>query len=235
VTGTRVDGGPGAAHAILRPMRPVIVFDLDGTLVDSLPDIVSSFLHAFEAARLPAPAEAAVWENLGQPLDSMFGRFAGAERIDELCRRYRTYYAGHLADRSRPYPGVVELLGELGQRGYLRVVASTKGTAIARRLVERVGLCDLLDHVEGTDAPPYKPAPDVVLRAIDAVAGRGAWMVGDTDGDVQAGRAAGLPTYAVTWGTQGDARLRAAAPTELAPDLGRLLALCPEPGALGAA
>ena len=77
---------------------------------------------------------------LGQPLEAMYGAFAPAERVDALCRRYRAHYAEHLADRTRPFPGVPELLAELGARGYLRTVASTKRTETARRLVEATGL-----------------------------------------------------------------------------------------------
>lgn len=219
VAGSRAQGDPR--------LPPVVVFDLDGTLVDSLPDIVASFLHAFSAAGLAAPTAAAVRETIGEPLDAMYARFAPEEHVDALSALYRAHYAEHLADASRPFPGVRELLTELGCRGYRRAVASTKRTETARRLVERTGLEPFLDHVEGTDGAPYKPAPDVVLRAVAAVGGRGAWMVGDTTGDVEAGRAAGLATYAVTWGTHDAARLRRARPSELRADLRHLLELCP--------
>lgn len=206
-------------------MRPVIVFDLDGTLVDSLPDILASFLQAFGALDLPAPAESDVRTTLGQPLEAMYAAFAPPERVEALCALYRAYYDVHMTDRSRAFPGVPELLAELGRRGFLRAVASTKRTATARRLVEATGLHRLLDHVEGSDAAPYKPAPDVVLRAVAAVGGRGVWMVGDTAGDIHAGRAAGLKTYAVTWGTQGPERLASARPDVLEPDLSALPSL----------
>ena len=200
-------------------MRPVIVFDLDGTLVDSLPDILSSFLEAFAREGLPAPQEDAVRATLGQPLEAMYAAFAPEGRVDALCRSYRAHYAEHLSDRSRPFPGVPELLALLHDRGYLCTVASTKRTRTARQLVEATGLEPLLDHVEGSDAAPYKPAPDVVLRSVAAVGGQGVWMVGDTAGDILAGRAAGLKTYAVTWGTQTADQLAEAAPDRLERDL----------------
>ncbi len=206
-------------------MRPVIVFDLDGTLVDSLPDILSSFLRAFEHEGLPAPDEDAARRTLGQPLETMYAAFAPAGRVDALCRSYRVHYTEHLADRSRPFPGVPELLALVRERGYLRTVASTKRTLTARRLVEATGLGPLLDHVEGTDAAPYKPAPDVVLRSVAAVGGRGVWMVGDTAGDILAGRSAGLKTYAVTWGSQEADELATAGPDRLEPDLTALASL----------
>jgi len=206
-------------------MQRVIVFDLDGTLVDSLADILASFLAVFATVDLPAPDEAAVRRTLGQPLEAMFGAFAPAQRVGRLCDAYRAHYADHMVDRSRPFPGVPELLADLRERGFLSVVASTKRTLTARRLVEATGLAPWLDHVQGTDAAPYKPAPDVVLRALDVVGGRGAWMVGDSASDIEAGRAAGLRTYAVTWGTHAAERLAEARPDALEPDLARLPAL----------
>lgn len=204
--------------------HPTIAFDLDGTLVDSLPDIVASFRHAFTEHALVPPDEAAVRALVGLPLEAMFAHFVDDVRVPGLAGSYRRHYPLHFTDRSRPFPGVVELLDELGRRGYLRVVATTKRSAVARSFVAALGLAPLLDHVQGTDGFPHKPAPDVILRALEAVNGAGVWMVGDTVSDVQAGRAAGLSTYAVTWGTHDAERLRSAGPEVLADDLGGLLA-----------
>lgn len=206
-------------------MRPVIVFDLDGTLVDSLPDILGSFLHAFDARGLARPEAAAVRATVGQPLEDMYAAFAPADEVGALCEAYRAHYPRHFTDASTPFPGVPELLDDLGRRGFLRVVATTKRSAMARAFVEAMGLAGRIDHVQGTDAFPHKPAPDVILRALTAVSGDGVWMVGDTVGDVLAGRAAGLRTYAVSWGTHPAERLREARPDALEPDLTRLPSL----------
>lgn len=215
--------GAAAAPCHTRAMRPTIAFDLDGTLVDSLPDIVASFLHAFDARGLPRPSEAAVRATIGQPLEDMAAAFAPPSEVGPLCDAYRAHYPRHFRDASAPFPGVPELLTALGDLGYARVVATTKRTAMARAFVEAMGLDGCVDHVQGTDGFPHKPAPDVILHALRAVDGRGTWMVGDTVGDVLAGRAAGLKTYAVSWGTHGAERLREARPDVLAPDLSGLL------------
>ena len=204
-------------------MRPAIVFDLDGTLVDSLPDIVASFRHAFSELGLATPAEALVRSEVGLPLDAMYERFAPREAVGALVAAYRRHYPEHFADRSRPYPGVPELLAELRERGYALAVATTKRSDMASRFVRAMGLEDAIDHVQGTDDFPHKPAPDVVLRALQAVGGEGRWMVGDTTHDVGAGKAAGLRTFAVTWGTHDADRLRAAGADVVADDLAGLL------------
>lgn len=207
---------------------PAVVFDLDGTLVDSLPDIVWSFQAAFEATRLPVPEEAAVRALIGAPLEEMAAAFVtGDEAIEGVCDAYRRIYPEHFTDRTAPFPGVPELLDELRAAGYRTAVATTKRSWMARRLVDAVGLADRLDHVQGTDGIPHKPAPDVVLAALAALDAQGTWMVGDTVGDLLAGRAAGLRTYAVSWGTHDAERLASVRPDALEPDLGRLLDLLP--------
>jgi phosphoglycolate phosphatase len=202
--------------------RKTIVFDLDGTLVDSLPDIIASFQYGFASMGLPAPEDAAVRALIGQPLEAMYAHFAPAH-APQLCVVYREHYARNFVNRSRPFPGVVELLRTLRERGYALAIATTKRTDMARRFVEALGLMPAVDYVQGTDGFPHKPAPDVIHRALGALGTEGLWMVGDTTADIIAGRAAGLRTYGVTWGNHDAELLSTAAPDELQPDLRRLL------------
>ncbi|HET9451083.1 MAG TPA: HAD-IA family hydrolase [Aggregicoccus sp.] len=211
------------------PLARGIVFDLDGTLVDSLPDIIGSFRHGFAQEGLPVPPVSEVHALIGQPLEAMYARFAPAH-VGVLCAHYREHYPRHFLDNSRPFPGVVEALRSLRERGYRLAVATTKRSEMARRFVDALGLGEALDHVQGTDGFAHKPAPDVVLRALSALGTGGLWMVGDTTLDIHAGQAAGLRTYALTWGTHPESVLRTAGPDELQPDLQRLLALLPALG-----
>ncbi|MBA2667843.1 MAG: HAD-IA family hydrolase [Trueperaceae bacterium] len=198
-----------------REERPAIVFDLDGTLVDSLPDILASFVHAFSTCGLAAPSQRELRDLIGLPLEGIFAEFARSDAVPALCAAYREHYPRHFTNHSRPFPGVVRVLEVLRRRGYLLAVATTKRTAMAERFVAAMGLTDHLDHVQGTDGFPHKPAPDVILRALGALRARGTWMVGDTVHDVEAGKAARLSTYALTWGTHDAERLREAKPDRL--------------------
>ena len=211
----------------MTPPLQTIVFDLDGTLVDSLPDIIASFQYGFTSLGLPAPTDAEVRPFIGHPLEAMYAHFAPAHATT-LCTVYREHYARNFTHRSRPYPGVVELLRTLRARGYTLAIATTKRTDMARRFVEALGMMPAVDYVQGTDGFPHKPAPDVIHRALGALGhAQGLWMVGDTTHDIQAGRAAGLRTYGVTWGNHDAELLATATPDELQPDLGRLLAHLP--------
>lgn len=205
--------------------RSAVVFDLDGTLVDSLGDIVTTFVAAFTNLGLPEPTREAVRALVGGPLEDMYAAFAPREAVLDLAADYRANYPRTYLTSSRPYPGVVDLLTSLGANGHARVVATTKRSDVARRFVAAMGLADLLDHVQGTDDFPHKPAPDVIHRALHAVGARGTWMVGDTVTDIQAGKAAGLKTYAVSWGTHDAATLATAEPDVLSDSLTDLLAL----------
>ena len=204
---------------------PAIVFDLDGTLVDSIPDIVDTFRATFAEVGLVAPDGEQVRAAVGLPLEQMYAAHAPDELVPRLVEAYRELYPQRFARQSRPYPGVREVLTELRARGYLLGVATTKRTAMALRFVAAMGLEDALDVVQGTDGIPHKPAPDVVLRVLERLGARGEWMVGDTVHDVEAGRAAGLATYALTWGTHDAARLSAARPDRLEASLEPLLAV----------
>lgn len=203
--------------------RDALVFDLDGTLIDSLPDIVESFRAAFHACGMEAPDDAAVRRLIGKPLEEMYGLFTDDPgRVAALTRAYRRIYPRRFTQATRPFPGVVPMLGELRGRGWRLAVATTKRSEMATRLVEALGLDDHLDHVQGTDDFPHKPAPDVVWRALAALGSEGSWMIGDTVSDLQAGRAAGLRTFGVTWGTHSRGRLAEADPDVLEDDLTRL-------------
>ena len=201
-----------------------LVFDLDGTLVNSLHDIVLSFQYAFRVLGLSVPDYAAVRAQIGRPLESMFATFSGTQ-IAALTAIYCAYYPKHAADHATPQAGVPEALEALRWRGHKLAVATTKRTPVAEALLRAVGLAGAVDVIQGTDGFAHKPAPEVIYRALAHAGGTGSWMIGDTVSDIQAGQAAGLQTYAVTWGTHDAATLRGAAPTVLAPTLEALLEL----------
>ena len=206
----------------MKPQPQTIVFDLCGTLVDSLPDIIASFQYALTSLGLPTPSDAEVRALVGHPLEEMYAHFAPEQAVT-LCAIYREHYPRNFVNRSRPFPGVVEMLGSLRERGYRLAVATTKRTDMARRFVEALGLMPAVDYVQGTDGFPHKPAPDVIHRALAALGTEGLWMVGDTTHDMLAGRAAGLRTYGVTWGNHDAGLLATAAPDEIQPAMARLL------------
>lgn len=181
----------------------LVVFDLDGTLVDSRLDIAASVNEALRAAGAPEVPADQVIPLIGEPLSGILGRLLPPDlrdRVPAAVEAYKAHYFHHCFDRSRLYPGVRECLERM--KGLCLAVATTKMTYMAVRLVDAAGLASYFDLVQGSEGIPYKPHPEVlniVLRKTGKRAGR-SWMVGDTVYDIQAGRAAGMRTCAVTYG-----------------------------------
>jgi phosphoglycolate phosphatase len=181
----------------------LIVFDLDGTLVDSREDIVHAMNQGIEAVWGRSLPQEEIAPLIGRPLEDMFARLLPADlesRISEAVAVYRRVYFDHCTDRSRPFPGVVESLESL--QGIPMAVATTKPTYMARRVVQGLGLQHHFDVVLGSDGLPHKPDPALPMRLLSELGMRPghSWMVGDTVLDVLAGKAARMSTCAVTYG-----------------------------------
>lgn len=182
-----------------------VVFDLDGTLIDSEKAICAAASLAFRDIDL-AVDEAAVADHLGAPLDELYGFFVGDadhQRRSHFVSRYIHHHDEHPERDPPPLPGVVAGLQGLRRRGLPLAVATTKPTARAKQQLEACGLLASFEWVQGTD-PPMKPKPakDVVVAACAAlnVAPTRVIMVGDTARDVGAARNSGARAVVVAYG-----------------------------------
>ena len=182
----------------------VFLFDLDGTLIDSIELIRRSLEHTLAAHGFGQPTRAEWLEGLGTPLAAQLRRYSDDPRLVEaMVRTYRTYNLAHHDAMVRAYNGIHEALDALAARkGKLGVVTS-KQHASAQRGLERCGLAGRIEVLVGADdVDQGKPAPDPVLLALELLGARPerAVYVGDSPHDVAAGRAAGTRTAAVLWG-----------------------------------
>jgi phosphoglycolate phosphatase len=182
-----------------------IVFDLDGTLIDSEKAICAAASLAFGDIGLDVD-EAAVADHLGAPLDELYAFFARDEddgRRAHFVSRYVQHHDDHPERDPPALPGVVDGLLHLRARGLPLAIGTTKPTGRATQQLQACGLLAHFGHVQGTDPPLRpKPAPDVIHAACAALGvgvGR-ALMVGDTARDVGAARAAGCRAVVVAYG-----------------------------------
>jgi pyrophosphatase PpaX len=181
----------------------VVLFDLDGTLIDSIPLILSSMKHAFEGH--PNAPSVAEWVALiGTPLDGMIRRWAGDEAdVERVKERYKVHQWAHHDAMVRAFPGVPEMLDALTARGVRMGVVTSKLEPSARRSLDYLGLTRHFDLVVGLEATEkHKPDPAPVRYALGRLGARpeeGAF-VGDSPHDVVAGNAAGVATVAALWG-----------------------------------
>ena len=187
-----------------------IGFDLDGTLVDTAPDLVDTLNVIFERegfARLPYEEArnfvgGGVRAMIGRGLDAA-GRILSPEQIERLFADFIAYYSEHLADRSRPFPGLTGALDALGAGGCRFAICTNKLEALSIRLLEKFGLANRFVAICGQDTfDIQKPDPEILRRTVSAAGGRldNAIMVGDSITDIRTARAAGVPIIAVEFG-----------------------------------
>ena len=182
------------------PPFPVYLFDVDGTLMDSAPDICAAQREVLAANGRDDVSEEFLRGYIGRHLTGLFEDLGFAsDAIEPLIQSYRTTYWGRKHAATRVFIGVAEMLGSLGGR---KSTATIKTTQTTRGVLEQFGLIQHFDHVQGTDGFPAKPEPDVILaslRVLDADP-RECLLVGDSAADMEAGRRAGVWTCAVRWG-----------------------------------
>ncbi len=182
----------------------LIIFDLDGTLVDSSVDITNALNYAIGPYGLEKMTVTKTISLVGEGITSLISKLVGqseTDRKNDVLNRFLDYYSAHLNDFSTVYPGVRSTLEMLGD--YRRAVISNKRTDLSKRLLEGLELSAYFDFIWGSDSvPEKKPSPVPVLEMLKKV-GCGpaeAVIVGDSNFDIEAGRAAGVKTVAVSYG-----------------------------------
>lgn len=185
--------------------RPLAtLFDLDGTLIDSIELILNSAKHAFTGREGRVPDDAEWLSGVGIPLAAMFRRYARSDaEVDALIAKYREYQLEHHDRLTRCYDQVVETVDFLRAAGHPCAIVTSKTEWLAKRGLEHVGLGRHFDVIVGCDScERHKPDPEPVRRALDRLgyAPEDAVFVGDSVHDMLAGNAAGVATIAALWG-----------------------------------
>lgn len=205
---------PGPDHAFR-----LIVFDFDGTLVDSQFGIAKAMAAAFSAEGLPVPSREAVRRCVGLRLEIVIARLLGeaevGPRVHGLCERYRAAFHAMRGDDDffEPvYPRVLEILALLDHPGVQLAIATGKNRRTLGVSLEHHGLAGYFPILKTADDGPGKPHPGILRDALreTGVAATEAVMIGDTSFDMEMARAAGIPALGAGWGYHEDEELRAA-------------------------
>ena len=182
----------------------LVIFDLDGTLVDSLIDITNALNYALK----PYPfAQLSVHDTVkmvGEGITRLIEKIVGERDTPMkagITERFLTYYSQHILDYTKEYPGVRETLEKLNS--YQKAVISNKKESLSKKILDGLGLLHYFHVIIGSDTTPEKkPSPVPVLKVLSElhVQPGETVIVGDSNYDVDAGKAAGITTVAVTYG-----------------------------------
>ena len=190
--------------------RLTIVFDLDGTLVDTAPDLIDALNHVLDREGLPAVPLHAARNLIGAGARKLIerglevdGRSASVSDIDRMTADFIAYYADHIADTSRPFEGLEGALDDLTARGHRLAVCTNKLEWLSKRLLDRLGLSARFAAICGADTfGVAKPDPAILRQTVARAAGAlsSTIMVGDAGTDIGVARRAGVPVIGVSFG-----------------------------------
>ena len=220
---------------------PCVLFDLDGTLIDSSTDVVASVQYALRKVydREPPDAEAILIE-VGKPLETLFRNFGypdDPQMAAEFVEVYRKHFAEHIRDHTKPFPKVKETLEVLRELEVKLAVVTTKHQAQAELSLESTGLARFFQFIYGwTEGRKHKPDPEPVHTTLSALKASPdqALFVGDSEQDMLAAQGAGVACCAVTYGYRPAILLRRYRPDFMISRIDDLLHIvaksAPQPG-----
>jgi len=206
--------------------KDYVLFDLDGTLLDTLPLIETSFRHAFEQIKIPW-ADGAVMKTIGLPLRDACKQFGG-DRWQELFDIYISYQLAIHDVHVKVFPGTREALDEISSLVKGMAVVTSKRRPVAQRGLAVTGLDGYMQHLVALeDVEKPKPNPEPVLCGLKkfSASPEQAIFIGDSCFDIMSGRQAGVVTVAVSWGMAGPGDLRDSKPDFLVDNWPDLVAL----------
>jgi len=214
-------------------MPRAILFDLDGTLVDSIELILTSARFAFQGHVGKVPTDDEWRAGIGRPLADAFRDFVDDEvAVARLVSRYRDFQMQHHDRLLRAYDGVVDAIRAFARAGHPMALVTSKPDFLARRGLEIIGLEDAIPVIVGCDTcTRHKPHPEPVERALAllGVAANDAIFVGDSPHDVTSGRAAGVFTVGVTWGAFSAEAMRESGADVVIDSIGELAGVAERP------
>ncbi len=196
-------------------MPTAVLFDLDGTLVDSRPGIVAALNATLRSLGEDELPEAELVPRIGPPIHDTWAQLLRrpADQVGEVVAAYRERYATSMLDGTHLFPGVALLLEQLTGEGLLLAVATSKAQPLAVQLLEHLGLDGFFATVRGPVPPSTEEKPATVARALEALGlttGVGAVLVGDRHHDVAGAHAHGLAVIGAGWGYGSPGELEAA-------------------------
>ena len=212
----------------MQPVFTNIIFDVDGTLIDSKRDIAAAQQWVLAQLGVHSYKPEDLYPLIGKPLTETFATLLPPSlhhRIAEASELYKGYYPPRALVTTILFPGVRETIAELRSRGFNLATASTKLSAGSRRVLSHFGIADHFSQIQGSDEMPFKPDPFIITKILldQGWEKTETLMVGDTDNDIEAGKRAGVRTCGVTYGSLSGEQIRQLKPDFVIDSLPELL------------
>ncbi len=182
----------------------LVIFDLDGTLVDAYQAVASSMNYTLDAIGCPLADDATIKRTVGWGIRHLVATFSGEENVDKALSIYRQHHARALKSGTTCLPGAKKLIEQLKAQGYKLAIASNRPARFTHIILKHLRIQPFFDHVVcGDEVKHPKPAPDMLTQILTkySLDPSEALYVGDMTIDVQAGQAAGIKTAAVITGS----------------------------------
>ncbi|CAM3774009.1 pyrophosphatase PpaX [Cohnella lubricantis] len=205
-----------------------VLFDLDGTIIDTNELIIESFLHALQGIVPDTFSREDIIPKMGLTLKQQFQIFSGREEVDDLMKIYRAYNLSKHDEMVSLFPGVAEAIPQLRAQGMKLGVVTTKMRDSTERALRLLGVYDAMDVIVTLDDVEHaKPHPEPVLKAIRALGSEPAatLMIGDSTADIESAIRAGAVPIGVAWSLKGEEVLKNAGARHILRDMKQLFTL----------
>ncbi|MCI2062551.1 MAG: HAD-IA family hydrolase [Eubacteriaceae bacterium] len=194
-------------------MKDTVIFDLDGTLLDTLEDLAAAVNHEMERYGRPLRTVDQVRNSIGNGIGNLIGRSLEKGKEDPdfkaILADFAEYYTANCQEKTKPYPGIAAMLEKLKEEGIKTGVVSNKNDASVQKLVQYYFGDLIMTSTGECRGVRRKPAPDTIIAALEKLGSRkeDAYYVGDSEVDIQAADNAELDLIMVSWGFRGRERM----------------------------
>ena len=197
----------------MKELNRLVIFDLDGTLVDSLDDLVLSANEARRFFKLPPLPKEEIASFVGDGMVMFVKRLFkdSPVEVEEAIEKFREKYSLHLTDNTRFYKGMPECVNRLKKADFKVGILSHKTERFSKMVIEQLGMIEVFDFIYGGDSfDEKKPSPLPIVKILEEFKGdrRKSFMIGDSCNDILSGKGAGIKTIAVVFGFNGTSHLK---------------------------
>ena len=209
-------------------MIDTVLFDLDGTIIDTNELIIQSFLHTFEGVTQEPVTREHIIPNMGRPLVEQMQYFTGRTEVEDLVQKYRAFNVGRHDELVTEFPGVRETIAQLHAAGIKLGIVTSKVRMTSLMGLKLCGLSDFFQTIVSVDdVQKAKPDPEGIRKAMQALGSseKHTLMVGDSHYDIEAAHNAGVQSAGVAWSMKGIEYLKSYKPTYIIDDIREVLPL----------